>query len=117
MKAAEIADEELEEKEFELTPTVQLKQYQTKVNGIRLGMTFVCGLLAWDYFAEAADISDAIKSYEDLGLSTKKLESQKNRKVLCGVVFSGVAVGFAISCFEKVEIQATPSSLSLNYKF
>ena len=92
-------------------------QYKTNINYLKISTGIAFGILALDYFAQVGDISDAIESYDDLGISTKKLESQKGRKTLCGIIFSGVAIGFTASSFEKVEMQVSPTSLNLSYKF
>jgi len=80
-------------------------------------MTF--GFLAWDYLAEASDISDRINNLEDYGNETIKSELSKtlDRKIITGFALSAASVFSFIASFEKVEVKAAPNSINMSYKF
>ncbi|MBI2427496.1 MAG: hypothetical protein HYV29_01615 [Ignavibacteriales bacterium] len=73
--------------------------------------------LSWDYFSQASDLQQSIDGFKQLSIPTDKLESQKLRKTLLGVVFLATGVATTIIAFEKVEIKATTNTLSLSYNF
>ena len=73
--------------------------------------------LSWYFFQEAYHIKKTIKDWNDLDLPTSGLKKERNRKDVMGVIcgLSGF-INFVLS-FEKVEIQASPTSVSLGYRF
>jgi hypothetical protein len=89
----------------------------TKLNPAMLALGASLAVLAWDSFADAGDISDTIKNYKDLGLKTSKLEKTKDRKNAIGAVLAVSSIITFVYSFEEVEVQASPTSLSLSYKF
>jgi len=96
-----------------------------KIKGINIAVGFLSGFLAWDYFAEASDIQqniDAIKKHDlddnDYSSELKDdLKVTRTRKEVCGSVFAVVSFICFATSLEKVEIEASPTSLSLSYKF
>lgn len=93
--------------------------YKTKTE-LNLGMLAIgasLAVLAWDNFADAGDISDTIKDYKDLELNTSKLEKTRSRKNSIGAVLAVSSIITFVYSFERVQVQASPTSLSLSYKF
>lgn len=94
----------------------------TKINPGHLTAGAAFGIIAIDRFITVGDLSDAITRYEKMNMAYEKeviseLEGQRTRAILVGSL-SAIAsfVNFAYS-FEKVEIKASPASLSLTYNF
>ena len=92
------------------------KGFKRKIHSeyIILGITF--GFLAWDYLAEASEISDIISNVDN-GTDTSKLRKTLDRKIITGLALSASSVFSFIASFEKVEVKATPSSINMSYKF
>ena len=101
-------------------PTIKnevLKTHETKIKPEMLAIGFTLLYLTIDNFADASDINDQIKTLDKIGGKTSKLKKAKTRKMLGGVVYAlSSAITFKYS-FERVEIQASPTSLSMSYKF
>ncbi len=104
--------------------------HKAKMNLPIVGLSVLFGVCAWDYFASASDINDAIEfnkdflenssgsiyeeSYEKL---IDNLEKAKTRKMITAsflTAASALSLGLSI---ESVEIKASPTSIELGYKF
>ena len=94
----------------------QLPQHH-KINPSMLGIGLSLLAISINNFLDARDINDSIDDAEEYGRDTKKLKSSKNRKMLVGTV-TGISsiITFRYS-FQRVQVQASPTSLSLSYKF
>lgn len=105
--------------------TFPIQQTEYKVRWVNFGVSLLSGFLAWDYFAEASDIQqniDSIKKHEldDNNYYSElkdELKVTRIRKVICGSVFAAASFICLTTTLEKVEIEASPTSLSLSYKF
>jgi hypothetical protein len=101
------------------------QQTEYKVRWVNFGVSLLSGFLAWDYFAEASDIQQNIDSIKKHDLDDNNYYSElkddlkvtRTRKEVCGSVFAVVSFICFATSLEKIEIEASPTSLSLSYKF
>ena len=102
-----------------------MQKTKTKVNWKPMLLSLLFAGLAWDYFATAGDISDAIdnlKEMEDdlninLSKDIKAQEKIRTRKTITGSFLTAASiVSFAVS-FERIEIKASPTAVEIGYKF
>jgi len=100
-------------------------KYKTKVNfySLILGVTFAG--LAWDYFATAGEINDAIADLEeiedilqtDLSNEIKEQRKIRTRKFITGSLLTATSAVSIVMSFESIEIKASPTAVELGYKF
>jgi len=98
----------------------KLKSFEpetTMPNKNFLLVSALSGVLAWDYFKEASDITSMIDEFKKNGIKTENLETTRGRKVLIGIASALVCIASVIISFDTVEITATPNSLSVSYNF
>ncbi|APF16979.1 hypothetical protein Calab_1516 [Caldithrix abyssi DSM 13497] len=110
---------------------VEKSQTESYPNFKLITLSIVSFALSYDYFKEANNIQKFInfndflirsyigdekleKEYLDL---IDDLKSQKKRKQIIGTVFMASGIINAIISFKKVQIKASPQSLSLSYRF
>lgn len=92
-------------------------QYNTKFNPAMLAVGVSLFAIAVDNFVAASDINNQIKDYEELGLKTSKLKTTKSRKIVVGGICAVSSIINLTYSFERIEVQASPTSLSMSYKF
>lgn len=81
-----------------------------------LPLSFLCFAIAWDSFADANNISDVIDAVP-AGVDSSDLKSDKIRKNFVGGAALVAGIFNTMYCFERIEVKASPNSLTLNYKF
>ena len=92
------------------------KGYKNEIRTEYIILSVAFGFLAWDYFAEASDISELISNLDN-GTDTSKLRKTLDRKIITGLALSASSVFSFIASFEKVEVKATPNSINMSYNF
>ena len=105
-------------------PKQEHRRYETEIKIEMLALTATLLYFAIDNFVEVSDINNEIKKIEkieqnnhNLEPDTSKLKSQRNRKTVGGIICGISSIITITHCTERVEIQASPTSLSLSYKF
>lgn len=95
--------------------TIKAYSYKLDPKFVFLSISLVA--LSWDYFATASDINKVIADYKEMDLPTTRLEKEKNRKKILGTTFAVSAIFTTVLSFEKVEVIASLTSVSLGYRF
>jgi hypothetical protein len=93
----------------------QKNTYKFKLFPFSTGIALIA--FAVDSYCEASNLSDEIKELEDADLEPKGLKRERFGKNVLGtvcVISSFISFGYS---FEKIEIQASPTSVSLAYRF
>jgi len=100
-----------------IQPSNKSKKKQYKLDPRFAFISLSLLALSWDYFTTASDLNDSISEFKELGLSTNHLKKEKNRKNILGATFAVSAIFTAVLTINKVEIKASPTSVSLGYGF
>lgn len=89
----------------------------TKYNPAMLAISLSLIAIAVDNFTEAKDLSKQIEDYEKLNLKTSDLKEARTRKNTVGGICILSSLFSIVKTYERVEVQASPTSLSMSYKF
>jgi len=101
-------------KRFKFEPEAP-KYIQPNINLILV--SFLSGLYAIDNFIQSSTIQESIDNFKKLKVTSAGLEKEKFRRTVYGIVATAIcAISLYISV-DRVEIKASPTSLSLSYKF
>lgn len=93
----------------------EMKTIQPNINFLLV--SFLSGLYALDNFTQSSTLQESIDNFKKLKLNAGGLEKEKFRRTVYGIIASTIcAISFYI-CIERVEVKASPNSLSLSYNF
>ncbi|MBI9031045.1 hypothetical protein JEZ13_03420, partial [bacterium] len=94
------------------------KIYKTKVNPGMLAISLSLIALAVDSYSEASDLSKAIEEFEEFDdIDTSELKKDRTRKNVVGTICVISSIISFTASFEQVEIKASPTSVTLGYRF
>lgn len=82
--------------------------------------TLVFGFLAWDYFAQAKDLSDSIDSGIYSGYTKKELKKIRTRKRIIAWSSLAATINGSFVCIQIIQdlsITARPDEVKLTYNF
>ncbi len=94
---------------------IQKNTYKFKLFPFATGIALIA--LAVDSYSEASDLSKAIKDLEKIEGKTSELKKDRSRKNVVGTICMISSLISFTASFEQIEIQASPTSVSLGYRF
>ena len=109
-----------EQNEISYSETQNKRSYANEFSNLKLlPVSIIAGMLSYDYFEAANDISDSISKQKDIDPNSdvSNLESRKSRARFFAFGFAIVGVVNAVFAFTPVNVEVSKNSVNLSYNF